>query len=177
MGVMYYTVAFPDLSKRDAEFIRGFRDSYDVPYRDVIGAHFTLVFGCEEIEEGEYLRHVEAVADQFTPVAFCCRYAMLGADAEDDTAYVFLVPDEGHGAISLLHDELYRGPLAPYLRLDIPFTPHITIATLADRNQAKQLCDDLNASGIEVAGQLKAVTLGKVEGGVFHDVAAVELKG
>jgi 2'-5' RNA ligase len=174
---MYYTVAYPDLSKGDAEFIRGFRDAHDVPYRDVIGAHFTLVFGCGEIEESEYLRHIEAVAAQFAPVAFCCRYAMLGADAEDGTAYVFLVPDEGNAAISRLHDELYRGPLAPYLRLDVPFTPHITIGTMEDRTQAKQLCDELNASGLEVVGQLKAVTLGKIEGGVFQDIAAFELKG
>ena len=50
-----------------------------------------------------------------------------GADEDRDTAFVFLVPDEGHARISLLHDRLYRGRLAPYLRLDVPFTPHINI--------------------------------------------------
>jgi hypothetical protein len=174
---MYYTVAYPVISKKDTEFIRDFRASHDLPYRNVIGAHFTLVFGCDDVEEAEYRRHLEAVAEGFEPIRFCCRYAMLGADAEDDTAYVFLVPDEGHSAISLLHDRLYTGPLAPYLRLDIPFTPHIGIGTLDQREEAKRLCDGLNESGLEVAGELEAVTLGRIQDGRFHDIATHRLGG
>jgi hypothetical protein len=45
---------------------------------------------------------------------------MPGADDEDETAYVFSVPDEGFSAVSILHDRLYTGILAPFLRLDIP---------------------------------------------------------
>lgn len=37
-----------------------------------------------------------------------------------DTAYGFLVPDEGHAAVSLLDDRLYTGPLAPYLAWTSP---------------------------------------------------------
>jgi 2'-5' RNA ligase len=174
---MYYTVGYPNLSPHDAEWIREFRDVHDLPYRDVIGAHFTLVFGCEEVAESEYVRHVELVAGQFAPISFCCRYAMLGADAEDDTAYVFLVPDEGHGRTSWLHDELYRGPLSPYLRLDIEFTPHITIGTLEERRVAKELCDELNRSGLEITGRLEAITLGRIEEGKFLDVSTFALGG
>jgi 2'-5' RNA ligase len=174
---MYYTVGYPSLLPEDADWIREFRASYELPYRDVIDAHFTLVFGCEKVAEAEYLEHVAAVAARFAPVEFCCRYAMLGADAEGETAYVFLVPDEGHGRISWLHDELYRGPLSPYLRLDIEFTPHITIGTLAAREEAKRLCDDLNRSELAVAGRLDAVTLGKVAGGRFQDISTFELRG
>lgn len=48
---------------------------------------------------------------------------------------------------------------------DIELTAHIGIGTLNDRKEAKRLCDDLNRSGMEIAGRLEAITLGKLEGG------------
>ena len=172
---MYYTVAYPNLTPRDEEFIQQFRRLHDLRYRDVIGAHFTLVFGCNEIPEPEYLRHVEGVAKTFRRFEFSCRYAMLGDDAEDDTAYVFLVPDEGNSSVSLLHDRLYSGPLAPFLRLDIPYTPHIGIGTLDDRREAKRLCDQLNEEGLCIPGTVHDVTVGVLEEGSFRDVASFDL--
>jgi hypothetical protein len=173
---VYYTVAYPDLSEEDGAFIEEYRRLHDIPYRHVIEAHFTLVFGCREIPESDYLRHVESVAEAFHRFEFCCRYAMLGSDAEDETAYVFLVPDEGHSTVSLLHDRLYTGPLAPFLRLDIPFTPHIGIGTLGSRHEAKRLCDELNEQGLRIQGAVDTVTVGVLEGGRFRDVASFDLK-
>jgi hypothetical protein len=173
---VYYTVAYPDLSEEDGAFIEEYRRLHDIPYRDVIEAHFTLVFGCREIPESDYIGHVECVAEAFHRFEFCCRYAMLGSDAEDETAYVFLVPDEGHSTVSLLHDRLYTGPLAPFLRLDIPFTPHIGIGTLGSRHEAKRLCDELNEQGLRIQGAVDTVTVGVLEGGRFRDVASFDLK-
>jgi hypothetical protein len=59
---------------------------------------------------------------------------MLGAD--ESGSYVFLVPDEGSGALSLLHDRLYSGLLAS-LRIDLPYVPHITIGRCSERQKAK----------------------------------------
>lgn len=174
---MLYTVAYPRLSPEDAEFINEYRHVHDLPYRDVVGPHFTLVFGCDEIPEPDYLKHIGSSVSTCRRIRFTCRYAMLGADAEEEVAYVFLVPDEGHSEISLLHDRLYTGPLAPHLRLDIPFTPHISIATLTDRGEAKGLCDELNGHGLSISGRLDSVTVGVLEAGRFRDVAAFDLPG
>lgn len=171
-----YTVAYPRLSSDDAKFMEDFRQRHDRPYRDVIRAHFTLVFRCDQTAEAEYLSHVEAVASRSPRIHFSCRYAMLGADDKDDTAYVFLVPDEGYSSVSILHDQLYTGPLAPYLRLDIPFTPHITIGTLRDRSEAKRLCDELNKKGIEIAGKVETVTVGVLEANKFRDLRTFDLQ-
>ena len=103
----------------------------------MVEAHFTLVFGSTTIAEDVYMRHVADIARASAGVPFHCKYAMLGDDAEDETAYVFLVPDEGYAGVSQLHDRLYTGLLAPCLRLDVPFIPHIGIGTLADRSEAK----------------------------------------
>lgn len=43
-----YTVAYPDISTADATFIEAFRYENDLPYRDVVAAHFVMVFGCSK---------------------------------------------------------------------------------------------------------------------------------
>jgi hypothetical protein len=170
-----YTVAFPEVAEHDARFLDVFRDENSAAHGLSIRAHFTLVFACSAFNEGDYVAHVAAVAARTGPIHFDCRYAMLGADHEDDRAYVFLVPDEGYGAISRLHDRLYGGPLAPHLRLDRPYIPHITIGVTRDRRRAKELCDELNRSGIHIAGGIGALTVGAVNDGVFEALSVHEL--
>ena len=38
-----YTLAYPQLDEADAHFIRQFRHEHDIPYRDVVAPHFTMV--------------------------------------------------------------------------------------------------------------------------------------
>ncbi len=171
-----YTLAYPTLPEADLGFLQRFRREHDVPYRDVVAPHFTLVFGCSEVAEAEYSKHVAAVAEAASSVRFSCRYAMLGADHQDDTAYVFLVPDEGYSQLSLLHDRLYTGALAAYLRLDVPFIPHITIGTLAERREAKRLCVALNERGIGIHGSVEALTVGALENGKVKNLASFRLR-
>ena len=124
-----YSLCYPTLSEDDDEFIRSYRRAHDLPYRDVVDHHFTIVFGISDLDKDAYTRHVRGIATSHPPISFVCRYAMLGNDASNDDYYVFLVQDEGYSAISLLHDRLYSGPLTPFHRLDIPYIPHIGIAT------------------------------------------------
>lgn len=162
-----FTVSYPEVSAESAAFVSSFRQSHDTRHQDIIEAHFTMVFGCATIGLAEYTSHVANVAVSSKPITFSCKYAMLGANDEDDTAYVFLVPDKGFGEISLLHDRLYTGPLKSYLRLDLPYIPHITIGTLSSRTDAKALCDDLNRQGLCFDGRLKALAVGAIDGGKF----------
>ena len=166
-----FTVSYPEISAEASSFIRAFRARYDAPFRDVIEAHFTLLFGCTDVGFAEYSAHVAAVAASSEPISFSCQYAMLGADDKTSTAYVFLVPDQGHAAISLLHDRLYTGPLQPFLRLDIQYTPHITVGVLDRRAEAKKLCDELNREGVCVDGRLTLLTVGAIENGKFQSLS------
>ncbi len=170
-----HTVAFPRFSDADAAFIEAFRAQHDPASHAKIGSHVTLVFGCAAVPEPAYLAHVQQVAERTAPIPFRCRYAMLGADDEAERAYVFLVPDEGHAALSLLHDHLYTGPLAEHLRLDLPYTPHITIATSPDRRHAKGLCDALNATSLDIRATIDALSVGGIGDGRFHVLATPPL--
>jgi 2'-5' RNA ligase len=170
-----YTVAFPRFSDADAAFIEAFRAEHDAASHARITAHLTLVFGCAAVPEPAYLAHVQQVAKRTAPIPFRCRYAMLGADDENERANVFLVPDEGHAALSLLHDRLYTDPLVEHLRLDLPYTPHITIASLADRRHAKALCDTLNATGLDIHATVDALSVGSLEDGRFSVLTTLPL--
>jgi 2'-5' RNA ligase len=171
-----YTLAYPMFSEADMSFIEHFRQEHDARHRDVVAPHVTLAFGCNAVAEVEYLPHVEAVAQGNLSINFSCRYAMLGADDQDQIAYVFLVPDEGYSKLSLLHDRLYTGTLSPHLRLDVPFIPHITIGSLADRPAAKQLCDELNERGVGMIGSVNALTVAALENGKVRNLASFQLR-
>ena len=170
-----YTLAYPTLNAADSQFIERFRVANDL-HHGRVAAHFTLVFGCGAVDELQYTEHVQAVAKKLRAVSFVFRYAMLGADDQDSTAYVFLVPDEGYSGLSLLHDRLYQGVLEPYLRLDLPYVPHITIGTVPERRRAKVLCDQLNEQGIQVGGRVESLSVCALEGGKVRTIESFPLQ-
>jgi 2'-5' RNA ligase len=157
------TLSYPVLAAADKTAIDSFRAEHDPHYVGVVEAHFTMVFEAEGLDEHDYLNHVGRIAATASPINFHCRYAMLGAGDGDDTAYVFLVPEEGNGAISLLHDRLYAGALISKMRLDLEYIPHITIGRCSDRHHAKALCDCLNMQGVSIAGRIDELTVAAVD--------------
>ena len=171
----FFTLAYPKLSEKDATFVEDFRRRHD-GHHELARAHFTLVFGRSNVDERAYLEHVREVARLSRPTPFVCRYAMLGADDEAERAHVFLVPDEGYSGISRLHDALYRQEMAAFLRLDIPYVPHITLGSSADRAAMKTCCDELNEATLSIHGSVEALTVAALESGSLVDVASFPLR-
>jgi len=170
---LLYTLAYPSLSAADADRIEAFRRLHD-PQHDIVAAHFTLVFACGEVVERTYVEHVASVSRMFSPISFSCRYAMLGTD-EAARGYAYLVPDEGYSGISRLHDALYGGLLADHLRLDIPFVPHMSLASSTDRPAAKRLCDELNAAGVQIHGSIERLSVAALRDGRICKLAEFSL--
>ena len=169
-----FTLAYPGLSADDQTRLEAFRRDHD-PNCSVVRAHFTMVFGCNAVAEGAYLDHVRQVCRQGRPIQFTCRFAMLGADDEAERAYVFLVPDEGFSGIARLHAALYRGVLRERLRLDLPYIPHITLGASPDRASAKQWCDDLNESGLEIHGAINTLAVSTREHDTMRTISEFNL--
>ena len=122
---MLYTLCYPHLSQQDQAFIDHFRQQHDLPKKDLVKPHFTLVFGIFDLSKEQYREHVYQQALSQKQIQFICRYTMLIKEPVADDYLIFLVPDEGYSHISLLHDRLYQGLFSPYLRLDLPYIPHI----------------------------------------------------
>jgi len=170
----FYTVAYLSIPEVQMQWIQDFRQKHD-PHFTVVEPHFTLVFGVRDVEESAYFDHIALVARSARPIQFRCTYAMLGVDDIDDTAYVSLVPNEGNAEVSLLHDQLYRGLLRSYHRLEFPYIPHVTIASTKDFKLAKQLCDDLNREGVHVEGSLVSLSAGVLKDGKLQTLRGFAL--
>jgi 2'-5' RNA ligase len=169
-----YTVAFPTLSEEDARFIAAIRARHD-RQANILAPHFTLLFGCEALDEASYIDHVRTIAASTTAFAFTC-FETEPDDDDDGHGVVYLVPDLGRGEVTALHDRLYTGPMAPHLRRDLDFVAHITIGHAADVDAAARLCDELDADGINVAGSVDALVVGCVEHGRFVELARFALR-
>ncbi len=167
-----YTVAFPSLAEAHMRCIAEFRAKHD-RQAGVLGPHFTLLFACEAVDEAIYVDHVRTIAATTRAFPFRCRTAE--PDADENTGYVFLVPDTGRDAVTALHDALYTGPLAPFLRKDIPFVAHITIGHGADLPAVARLCEALNARGIDVAGTVAHIVVGCIENDRFVELTRLPL--
>jgi hypothetical protein len=167
-----YTVAFPSLADADTRCIAEFRAAHD-RQASVLGPHFTLLFACDAVDETAYIDHARTIAATTRAFPFHCRTAE--PDADEDTGYVFLVPDTGRDAVTALHGALYTGPLAPFLRKDIPSVAHITVGHGADLAAAMRLCEALNARGVDVAGTVDHIVVGCVEHGRFVELAKLPL--
>lgn len=147
-------VAYPALSDEDYEWIQSVRANQDRLYYDVIDPHLSLVFPIEEIEASTLIDHVRECARSQSPFEVVFRCAILGDPDFDGHAHAFLVPDEGFSDVVRLHDRLYTGVLAEFLRLDIPFLPHLGIANTPTPADCKVIVDTLNEKRFEIRGHV-----------------------
>lgn len=167
-------VAYPELAAADLAWIEAIRAEHD-PHATVIRAHLTLVFPLTGLPEATLVARVRDVAARTTAFAVELGAASVVKDVLGGQTHVFLVPDGGNGDLIRLHDRLYAGPLAPYLRLDVPFIPHLTVKAAPDPAACKALADDLNERGFLVRGAVSALDVVRYEGGRVATVARVPL--
>ena len=117
---------------------------------------FTLVFpGAESAID--VTKHVEAVCMVTPRIRFCLRSAIMVPENATGWYHVFLVPDEGFGAITRLHDRLHVGPLACCLRPEVPYIPHLTVATIKELDVARHLMASLNAKDLAISGRIDEI--------------------
>ena len=167
-------LAYPDLAADDRDWIEGIRARHD-PAHGIVRAHVTLVFPVAGMAPGAFVAATERGASGCGAIRFVLRSAVPFRDVTAPRTHVFLVPDEGLGALVRLHDRLYAGALAPELRLDIPAIPHVTVAAKAEAAEAKALADELNAGPFAVAGTIAALDIVAHDGGPVRTLARVPL--
>jgi 2'-5' RNA ligase len=174
---MHLCLAYPLLDEKDRKLIHDFRKLHDTKYVDVVDAHWTMIFpsSTQGIDSSTLHDHISSVARNFSPIEFICRYALVYDDDSSDDFYIFLVPDEGFSQISLLHDALYSGLMRPYLRLDIPYVPHIGIATSKDKDHLYRLATEWNSRGKAIRGSIDSLTLSSYDGKRVEDITHFKL--
>ena len=160
-------IARPHFNKADLAWLTDIRSrragSRGAPY-------FTLVFANLSIAPAAFVKTIQAYTRGFHPIRFRLRSALVVPEPAIGRFHVFLIPDEGFGAILKLHDALHMGKLRPALRQDSPYLPHITVATTPDYTTARELAFALNQGDLDIHGHFEAL---EVESRVGQDIRLV----
>jgi 2'-5' RNA ligase len=169
-------VGYPTFSAADYRWIQAFRADHDPQFRSV-APHVTLVFPFDEMPEEELVAHVRRQTQATPKLAVTLACALPMPDPGTGGAHLFLVPDAGFAALVKLHDRLYSGPLAPYLRTDLPFVPHLTIGWKAQPAEAHRLAGELNAQDFVVEGMIPRLTVVRRANGSVTNLVELPLLG
>jgi 2'-5' RNA ligase len=146
-------VAYPNMASEHYQWIDSVRSSYPALNYDALDPHFTFVFpAANHLNYEAFSRHVEQVTQQANAIPFVLRCAIPMPDVLSKNNHVFLVPDEGLSMMVKLHSALYTNLLADYLRLDVPFVPHITVGFSEDIALCKEVANQINRQAIGLAG-------------------------
>jgi 2'-5' RNA ligase len=135
---------------------------------------FTLVFpGAESAKDA--VRHVETVCTHAPRVRFCLRTAMVVPEHKSGWFHIFLVPEEGFGAIIRLHDRLHHGPLARCWSPDQPYIPHLTVASIRDLEVARALMTTLNTKELAINGRIDEIEVHERDAAETRCIARIPL--
>lgn len=151
----YALVHYPKLKNGKVE---KFRRKYN-PLVDIIEPHITLIFPlpANQIDESQLVDHINKILSKWKPFDI----HMTGLKKSWD-CWLFLLIKEGGNSITKLHDELYTGILAKYLRKDIEFIPHTSLGLFTKKKtpydlsnpQAVALDEEKYKSAIKEAERL-----------------------
>jgi hypothetical protein len=139
------------------------------------------VSGCGVSHAGRALsadalvNHVTLVAARFRTIAFVIRRATASRNPIAGNSHVFLTPDEGREAMIALHDGLYGDALQVHLRHDIPFEPHITVATLETFEECDGLTHAMNGAFPTIRGVVNALDVVAIEPTAVRTIRSVPL--
>jgi len=156
-----YVVAWPLLSEADDTALRRLRAQYHPREADLIGPHFTLVFGAPADREPA-LRTALATIER-RPFWF-----LIDRIARHDL-YLYAEPSDGLVELVELHETLN-----PTLGGE-PFEPHITLGLFGHAIQAEQIARIVERQHLPIHGRVEELSLLKREGDRLDTLATVRL--
>ncbi|HSW78045.1 MAG TPA: 2'-5' RNA ligase family protein [Candidatus Chromulinivoraceae bacterium] len=171
----YLVIAYPELQQSDFDWIQTYRRQNDRQF-SLVEPHFSIVFAVSDLDKDSFLNEVKQKIGDITAFDVDLKVATINKDNSGNYYHEFLVPDTGYSDIVKLHDKLYSGLLAPYLRFDVDFIPHISIGDSEDAQISKKRVDELNAQGVSIHGRIGSVDVIEYADGAVSTVEKIELK-
>ena len=175
---MLYVLLYPRFSDQAALEIERFRNEFDRHRAKMIRAHITLVFGVTGIGDGALLDRTQRVCTAMKPFDIAFTRVEQVFDKLDQTYKLFLLPSIAEqDAIIAMYRSFYGGPLAAELRKDIPFRPHMTIATCANALSVEVAVREAQCFRLPMSARVTSVAIVKRDGDRIEEIADVPLPG
>lgn len=158
---MLYVVAWPLLSEADDAALRRLRAQYHPREADLIGPHFTLVFGAP-VDREPALRDALAAVEQ-RPFWF-----LIDRIARHDL-YLYAEPSDGAAELTELYETLNPAPHGE------PFEPHITLGHFSSAAAAEQVARIVGRQNLPMHGRVEELSLLKRTGEGLDTLLTVPL--
>ena len=166
-------IAAPEFAVADLGWLTKVREAHAGGHGGA--PYFTLVFPGSELKTDDFTAEVQRAVVGVKRIRFCLRAAMVVLDPEVHSFHVFLVPDEGFGALIRLHDKLHNGRFAAYRREASPYIPHVTVGSEREFAAAHTLAATFNAKDMAVWGRVDELIIQRRDGEVARAVRKVPL--
>jgi 2'-5' RNA ligase len=166
-------LALPSFKPHEREWLQRLRAARDP---DKSAPHITLVFPGSLLSPQDFAAEVRERAKGVKQIKFRLCSAVVVSDPQVEAFHVFLVPDQGSGAITRLHNRLHTGKLASIMRTDITFLPHVTVASAHSWADAYKLATQLNAEDFSIAGTIDKLEVHQRDGNKMIHVARIQLE-
>ena len=171
----YLVVVYPKLEQSDFDWIQEYRKKNDSRYFSIVDPHFTIVFAVSDVSKEDFVTEIKKQAEGLKKFNFEIKVATINQDDSGEYFHEFLVPDSGYSNIVKLHDKLYSGTLAQYLRFDIDFIPHIGIGNADTAQESKNRIDALNAKNLDIKGMIDTLDIIEFTGGPVQTIEKIKL--
>ena len=165
---MLYVVAWPLLAEADDTALRRLRAQYHPGEAELIGPHFTLVFGAAPSEEGRLRDGLGSIAAR--PFWFMLdRLVRHDLSPPSRAALLYAVPADGEVELRSLHDALNPVP-GPET-----FEPHVTLGLFGSAVEAEQIARIVQRQHLPMRGRVEELALLKRDDGRLETLATVHL--
>lgn len=154
-------MAWPLLAEADDTALRRLRAQYHPKEADLIGPHFTLVFGAKVDREAELCAALDAVRRR--PFWF-----MIDRIARHDL-YLLAKPSDGAAELTELYEALNLAPDRE------PFEPHITLGLFGTALDAEQVARIVERQHLPIRGRVEELALLRRDGDRLETLATVSL--
>lgn len=165
---MLYVVAWPVLAEADDTALRRLRAQYHPSEADLIGPHFTLVFGAAVSDEARLRGALDGITAR--PFWFMLdRLVRHDMTPPSRAAYLYAVPADGEAELTELHDTLNPTP-GPET-----FEPHITLGLFGHAAEAEQIARIVQRQHLPMRGRVEELALLRRVGEGLETLASVRL--
>ncbi|MBP6767844.1 MAG: 2'-5' RNA ligase family protein [Reyranella sp.] len=158
---MLYVVAWPVLGEADDTALRRLRAQYHLQEADLIGPHFTLVFGAANNREAELRAALETVERR--PFWF-----QIDRIVRSDL-YLYAEPSDGAAELSALYEILNPVPGSE------AFEPHITLGRFRSAVEAEQVARIVGRQNLPMTGRVEELALLRRTDDRLETLASVRL--
>lgn len=164
-----FVVAEPVLLPEDRARLVNLRAQHHHAEADLIGPHFTLVFGVEPEARDALAAAVERVASSVRPFWFVLQRLRVDAPPRTGRAWLYAEPHEGAEELGALHDMLMES--LPKVDGAPTFEPHLTLGMFTNGIDAERVAQIAERQTVPMHGRIDSLRLIETDKRTLSEIA------